>query len=148
MRILVGSKLTRTFAGALTLAAIGGSGLIAIHSTRVQAATPAGGIAVGKAAPAFTLPNVTTGASMSLEALRNGKSATVVMFIATRCPVSNAYNDRMETLAKRYQSMFVKKKKKNTNWAGRAGGGAGRAGGRGGAGPGRRGAGGAGAGRD
>ncbi len=33
---------------------------------------------------------------------------TVVAFIATRCPVSNAYNDRMEKLYKEYSAKGVK----------------------------------------
>ncbi len=62
----------------------------------------ASALPVGVTAPAFSLPNVATGAATSLASLRQGKKAIVVMFIATRCPVSNAYNDRMVALAKAY----------------------------------------------
>lgn len=34
--------------------------------------------------------------------------ATAIMFVATQCPVSNAYNARMETLAKNYSAKGVK----------------------------------------
>lgn len=57
---------------------------------------------VGQAAPKFTLPNVATGAQTSLASLGAGKKATVLLFISTRCPVSNAYDTRMSTLAKTY----------------------------------------------
>ena len=62
---------------------------------------------VGKPAPSFNLPNVKTGAQTSLAALGQGKKATVVMFIATRCWVSNSYNDRMVSLAKKYAARGV-----------------------------------------
>jgi len=57
---------------------------------------------VGQTAPAFTLPNVATGTQTSLASLGAGKKATVLLFISTRCPVSNAYDTRMSTLAKTY----------------------------------------------
>ena len=57
---------------------------------------------VGYAAPAFSLADAVTGQAKSLPMLAQGKKATVVMFISTRCPISNAYNERMTTLAKKY----------------------------------------------
>ena len=48
-----------------------------------------------------------TGQAKSLPALAQGKKATVVMFISTRCPISNAYNERMTTLAKKYSALGV-----------------------------------------
>jgi peroxiredoxin len=93
---------------ALTLAVIAFAGVsIATHLERANAAAPAGGVQVGSPAPKFTLPNVATGAATSLSALGQDKKATVIMFIATRCPVSNAYNDRMETLAKTYMKKQI-----------------------------------------
>ena len=62
---------------------------------------------VGYAAPAFSLSDAVTGQAKSLPALAQGKKATVVMFISTRCPISNAYNERMTTLAKRYGAQGV-----------------------------------------
>jgi len=93
---------------ALTLAVVAFAGMsTASHVNRANAAAPAGGIQVGSPAPKFTLPNVATGAATSLAALGQNKKATVIMFIATRCPVSNAYNDRMETLAKAYMKKQI-----------------------------------------
>ena len=36
-----------------------------------------------------------------------GKKGAVIIFIATKCPVSNAYNDRMEKLAQDYKAKGV-----------------------------------------
>ena len=62
---------------------------------------------IGNAAPAFTLPNAETGQARSLSALMQGSKATVVMFISTRCPYSNAYVGRMKTLAQKYAPQGV-----------------------------------------
>ena len=62
---------------------------------------------VGYAAPNFSLTDAVTGQAKSLPALALGKKATVVMFVSTRCPVSNAYNGRMTTLAKKYGALGV-----------------------------------------
>ncbi len=62
---------------------------------------------VGQAAPAFALPNVATGAQASLSSLGTGKKATVLLFISTRCPVSNAYDTRMSALAKAYAAKGI-----------------------------------------
>ena len=67
----------------------------------------AGPAAVGQASPAFALPDATTGARTSLGTLVPAKKATVVMFLSTRCPVSNAYNERMTALAKKYAAQGV-----------------------------------------
>ncbi len=48
----------------------------------------------------FTLPDY-NGKEHSLSDYNNSK-AIVIMFIATECPVSNAYNSRMEDLYKEY----------------------------------------------
>ena len=53
----------------------------------------------------FKLPDA-DGAEHSLKALM-GKKGTVVIFIATKCPVSNAYNDRMEKLAEDYKARGI-----------------------------------------
>lgn len=47
------------------------------------------------------------GNTVSYSALKGGE-VTVVMFIATRCPVSNGYNDRMATLFNDYSKKGVK----------------------------------------
>ena len=66
-----------------------------------------GPAAVGQAAPAFALSDAVTGKRTALQTLVPSGKATVVMFISTRCPVSNAYNGRMTTLAKKYSALGV-----------------------------------------
>jgi len=62
-------------------------------------------IGIGKKAPDFRLPNVLASDEKEREVhLYNikGKKAIVIIFIATRCPISNDYNARMVDLAKAY----------------------------------------------
>ena len=53
--------------------------------------------AIGSTVADFTLPDA-EGRTHSLASLR-GKQGTVLIFISTQCPVSNAYDARMEKLA-------------------------------------------------
>jgi peroxiredoxin len=62
-------------------------------------------VAIGAAVADFTLPDA-DGKEHSLASLR-GKSGTVLIFIATRCPVSNGYNERMAKLAADYRAKGV-----------------------------------------
>jgi peroxiredoxin len=66
---------------------------------------PATSIEVGKKAAAFTLKDV-EGTEHSLDEYLSSKY-TVLMFIATQCPVSNAYNSRMVTLHKAYSGKQI-----------------------------------------
>lgn len=59
-------------------------------------------LAIGAVAPDFTLPDA-DGRAHSLASLK-GKSGTLILFIATECPVSNAYNARMQKLADDYRA--------------------------------------------
>ena len=61
--------------------------------------------AIGAVVPDFTLPDA-DGKEHSLASLK-GKSGTVIIFIATKCPVSNAYNERMQKLAEDYRAKGV-----------------------------------------
>ena len=61
--------------------------------------------AIGTVIDDFTLPDA-DGVSHTLASLK-GKNGTVVIFIATKCPVSNAYNDRMEKLYEDYKAKGV-----------------------------------------
>ena len=61
--------------------------------------------AIGTTIDDFTLPDA-DGASHTLASLK-GKNGTVLIFIATKCPVSNAYNDRMEKLAEDYKAKGI-----------------------------------------
>jgi peroxiredoxin len=89
--ILLGSLLV------ITLAAVAGSG-------RSESDVPAPP-AIGTVIDDFTLPDA-DGAAHSLKSAM-GKKSTVLIFIATKCPVSNAYNDRMEKLAQDYKAKGV-----------------------------------------
>jgi peroxiredoxin len=62
-------------------------------------------LAIGAAAPDFTLPDA-DGKQHSLASLK-GKSGTLILFIATQCPYSNAYNERMQKLAEDYRAKGV-----------------------------------------
>lgn len=62
---------------------------------------------IGQPVPDFQLPRAEDGRMESVYGDRKQK-ATVVMFIATRCPISNAYNERMRTLAEQYMSKGVR----------------------------------------
>ena len=61
--------------------------------------------AIGATIEEFTLPDV-DGTERSLKSLA-GKKGTVLLFIAVQCPVSNAYNERMEKLAQDYKDKGV-----------------------------------------
>jgi peroxiredoxin len=62
-------------------------------------------LAVGAVAPDFALPDA-DGKQHTLASLK-GKSGTVILFVATKCPVSNAYNARMQKLADDYRAKGV-----------------------------------------
>ena len=61
--------------------------------------------AIGATIVDFTLPD-TDGKDRSLSSLK-GKNGTVLIFIAVQCPVSNAYNERMEKLATEYKARGI-----------------------------------------
>lgn len=61
--------------------------------------------AVGSEAPTFSLPD-TQGVMHALADYKASK-ATVVIFVSTQCPVSNAYNDRMAAISKEYTAKGV-----------------------------------------
>ena len=61
----------------------------------------ADGPAIGAAAPNFQL-TTTDGKTFSLADAEKSHKAVVLMFIATKCPYSNAYNDRMRQMADDY----------------------------------------------
>ena len=61
--------------------------------------------AIGATIEDFTLPD-TNGKEHSLNALK-GKKGTVIIFVAVQCPVSNAYNERMEKLVQEYKAKGI-----------------------------------------
>jgi peroxiredoxin len=81
----------------ITFAAVAGSG----RNTSDIPAPPA----IGSAIEDFTLPD-TDGVNHSLKSLM-GKKGAVIIFVATKCPVSNAYNDRMEKVYEDYQAKGI-----------------------------------------
>ena len=72
-----------------------------------SAAVAAGPAAIGKMAPGFSLTDTAGGGPVSLASLGASRKAVVLMFLSTRCPVSNAYNTRMASLAKKYAAQGV-----------------------------------------
>ena len=77
------------------------AGALALSGTLLAA-----GPQVGGAAPAFTLTTV-DGKTFSLADAARTHKAVVVMFIATKCPYSNAYNDRMRDMAAAYEKQGI-----------------------------------------
>ena len=80
----------------IAFAAVAGSG-----STSDLPGAPA----IGTTLDDFKLPDA-DGAEHSLKSL-TGKNGAVLIFVATKCPVSNAYNDRMEKLAQDYKAKGI-----------------------------------------
>ena len=66
----------------------------------------ADGPAIGAAAPNFTLTTI-DGKPFSLADAEKANKAVVLMFIATKCPYSNAYNDRMRQMAADYSKKGI-----------------------------------------
>src|SRR5215212_2579093 len=62
-------------------------------------------VAIGTAVADFTLPDA-DGKEHSLASLK-GSKGTVLIFVATKCPISNAYNERMQKLAEEYKAKGV-----------------------------------------
>ena len=81
----------------IALAAVAGSGR---NSSDIPAPP-----AIGAVIDDFKLPDA-DGKDHSLKSLA-GSKGVVILFIATKCPVSNAYNDRMEKLAQDYRAKGI-----------------------------------------
>jgi len=60
----------------------------------------------GDTSPGFSLKNH-DGSEVVLDSVLKTHAYAVVMFIATECPVSNAYNERMADLADRYSKKGI-----------------------------------------
>jgi peroxiredoxin len=80
------------------------AGVVATSGLAVEGEIPAVP-AIGTTIEDFTLPDV-SGQERSLKSLA-GKKGTVLLFIAVQCPVSNAYNERMEKLAQEYKAKGI-----------------------------------------
>jgi peroxiredoxin len=81
----------------VALAAIAGSG----RNANDLPAPPA----IGAMIDDFNLPDA-DGVQHTLNSLK-GKNGAVIIFVATKCPVSNAYNDRMEKVAEDYKAKGI-----------------------------------------
>jgi peroxiredoxin len=79
--------------------------LLAVTTVSVPAS--AADLKIGAAAPDFSLPSAADGKPVSLKDLTAKSKAVVVIFIATKCPVSNAYNERMAALGKEYAAKGI-----------------------------------------
>jgi peroxiredoxin len=79
------------------------SGLFVLGLMASTAATA--GVAIGDKFQPFTLKDA-AGQDVNLASFKD-KKALVLIFVATQCPVSNAYNERMEALAQGYGAKGV-----------------------------------------
>lgn len=90
----------------MRISRIGLLGAAALALMAVAAPALAGSPAIGSAAPDFQLTAI-DGKAFTLSQTASGQNATVLMFIATKCPYSNAYNDRMRDMAEAYRGRGV-----------------------------------------
>ncbi len=63
------------------------------------------GVRIGETLEDFKLPDM-SGQTSALSSLKGAKG-TVLIFISVQCPVSNAYNERMEKLARDYKARGI-----------------------------------------
>ncbi len=80
------------------------AGVVFTAGARAEGEIPAPP-AIGATIEDFTLPDVDN-KERSLKSLA-GKNGTVLLFISVQCPVSNAYNERMEKLALDYKAKGI-----------------------------------------
>jgi peroxiredoxin len=81
-------------------------GLLAVAALTMALPACAASPAIGAAAPDFQLTTL-DGKPFSLSQTAPTQNATVLMFIATKCPYSNAYNERMRNMAEAYKGKGV-----------------------------------------
>ena len=98
--------MKKLYSLALILAAV----VVVAAAVRTTSRTGSAGdakaeVAIGSVVADFTLPDA-DGKDHTLASLK-GSKGTVVIFMATKCPVSNAYNERMQKLADDYASRGV-----------------------------------------
>jgi peroxiredoxin len=84
------------------ISVIAGAVVTGIASTEGDVPAPP---AIGATIEDFSLTDA-DGKEHSLNSLK-GENGSVLIFVATKCPVSNAYNDRMEKLAHDYKARGV-----------------------------------------
>lgn len=87
------------------LALVAGAGILGWRAYSGPAA-PAAAVELGGVVDDFTLAD-TSGQTHSLASL-GGEKGTLLLFVSTRCPVSNNYNERMEALHHEYGERGVR----------------------------------------
>jgi peroxiredoxin len=80
------------------------AGAVFVAGARAEGEVPAPP-AIGATIEDFTLPDANN-KEHSLKSLA-GKNGTVLLFVSVQCPVSNAYNERMEKLAADYKAKGI-----------------------------------------
>ncbi|MEO8189631.1 MAG: thioredoxin family protein [Acidobacteriota bacterium] len=80
--------------------------LLAAAAALALSSVSLGAVAIGSAAPDFSLTSLDGKPLALAEALKTHK-AVVVLFVATKCPYSNAYNERMKQMAESYEKQGV-----------------------------------------
>ena len=80
------------------------AGAVFVAGARAEGEVPPSP-AIGATIEDFTLPDADN-KQHSLKSLA-GKNGTVLLFISVQCPVSNAYNERMEKLAADYKAKGI-----------------------------------------
>ncbi len=97
--------MKKLYACSLLLALALASAALAALPRDASAADTPNGVAIGAMVEDFKLPDA-AGRASSLSSLKGAKG-TVLIFISVQCPVSNAYNERMEKLARDYKARGV-----------------------------------------
>ncbi len=89
-------------AGGETRTTTGGQTAVTEASPNVFVGAAKQKVVMGSVLPDWGLPNAATGKQTGFSTLSAGKKATVLVWVSTQCPVSNAYNARMAQLAANY----------------------------------------------
>ena len=89
----------------IRIAVVFGLGLFLLWTACRGGELPGAKIKVGEKTADFTLPDVNGKAHRLYEF--EGKKAVAIIFFATRCPYSNAFNHVMANLAHEYESRGV-----------------------------------------
>lgn len=90
-----------------TRPALASLGALALSISALVAPAARADVKLGAAAPDFTLPAASDGKAVALKDLLAKNKAVVVIFIATKCPYSNGYNERMAAMAKEYAAKGI-----------------------------------------
>ena len=93
--------------GALNFAATSGHAQEAITRVTQVKGPSSQTVRLGKPVPDFVLTDVAKGKNTAFTTFSAGKKATVVVFMSTNCPVSKAYEGRLQALATKYGGQGV-----------------------------------------